>query len=167
MSLTGEKGREGLLIKGKDLHLLPKDADLPPYRPSVSGFGSDQNIHSTGNVDRRPMHNSIWDKSLQNQLPFFVWCHSKTVIKTVLAKTLLLHSRSFKHLVHTLQSGLPLWQFLWTQPCDNNSWCSEQNLLALVLLFSGWDASSLAYIVFRIGIGLQVRIQKTIILKLS
>lgn len=74
MSLTGEKRREGLLIKGKDPHLLPKDAALLPYRPSVSGFGSDQNIHSTENVDCRPMHNSIWDKSLQNQVPFFVLC---------------------------------------------------------------------------------------------
>jgi len=72
MSLTD--WREGLLIKGKDAHLLSKDAALHPYRPSVSHFGSDQNTNSTENADRRPMHNSIWDKPLQNQAPFSVWC---------------------------------------------------------------------------------------------
>lgn len=46
ISLTG-KMRLVLLIKGKDPHLLPKGAVLPPYHPSVSHFGSDQNIHST------------------------------------------------------------------------------------------------------------------------
>lgn len=45
ISLTGKK-RLGLLIKGKDPHLLPKVAALPPYRPSVSDFASDQNTHS-------------------------------------------------------------------------------------------------------------------------
>lgn len=40
--------RSGLLIKGKDPHLLlPKGAALPPYCLSVSDFGCDQNIHST------------------------------------------------------------------------------------------------------------------------
>lgn len=45
MSLTGKK-RLGLVIKDKYPHRLPKVAALPPYRPSVSDFGSDQNIHS-------------------------------------------------------------------------------------------------------------------------
>lgn len=70
ISLTGKK-RLGLLIKGKDSHLLPKGAALPPYCLSVSDFGSYQNIHST---EMQTSDLCIWDKLLQKQVPFFVWC---------------------------------------------------------------------------------------------